>query len=149
MIDRDDLDRLVPAAVPGPGPNRAKITMIMEEFWRQQAIVPSMIDGRGDLLCALSGVQNAAQMLYDVFVESNQPLPPMGVKQFSRRLTRDQRRVLEALPSVGPDRELLIIAHAAVRRAMADAGRRAGERVGARYPQRLADAVTAHLTDSL
>ena len=149
VIDCDDLDRRVPAVEPGPGPNPEKITKIIEEFWRQQAIFPAMVDGRGDLLCALSGVHNAGQMLYDVFVECNQPLPPMGVKQFSRRLTRDQRRVLQALPAVGPDRELLIIADAAVRRAMADAGRRAAERVGARYPRRLADAVTAHLADSL
>ncbi|QDP97358.1 nucleotidyltransferase domain-containing protein [Microlunatus elymi] len=147
VIDRDDLDRLVPLPAPGPGPNPDKITMIIEEFWRQQAIFPAMVDGRGDLLCALTGVQNAAQMLYDVFVESNQPLPPMGVKQFSRRLTEDQRRVLEELPAVGPDRELLIIADAAVRRAMADAGRDAAERVGARYPERLADAVTGQLGD--
>src|SRR5699024_10261887 len=98
VIDHDNLSARVPEASPGPGPDVERIAMIIEEFWRIQSIFPAMIDGRGDLLCAQSGIRTGTQMLYDTFVECNQPLPPMGVKQFSARLTDAQVTVLESLP---------------------------------------------------
>lgn len=78
VLDRDGLDAEVPPVRVGPGPNAGRITAIITEFWRQQAILPMMLDVRRDLLGALLGVQQARQMLYDVFVESNQPLPATG-----------------------------------------------------------------------
>lgn len=141
VIDRDGLDRLVAEPEPGSGPDPDLITGMITEFWRQQAIFPAMLDGRRDLLVALAGVHTAGQLLYDVFVESNQPLPPMGVKHFRSRLTREQYRILQELPAVSADRLLLIIADTAVRRAMQTAGRAAAERVGAQYPDELAQTV--------
>lgn len=148
VIDRDRLSDQVPTPAKRPGPDPAKITGTIEEFWRVQSIFPAMINGRDDLLCALSGVQLSGQLLYDVFVEANQPLPPMGVKQFSARLTPEQRDVLMALPAAGADRRTLINADVAVCAAMDAAGRAEAERVGAIYPDRLAAAVSRHLEDS-
>lgn len=145
VLDRDGLDDQVPSAHPGPAPDPDKITMIITEFWRQQAIFPAMIDGRQDLLSALMGIENAWRLLYDVFVESNQPLPPMGVKQVSSRLTAEQIAVLSGLPAVGADRAELITANRAVRAAMDTAGRSAAVRAGATYPDRIAAMVSAHL----
>lgn len=145
VLDRDGLDDRVPAADRGRSPDADKITMIITEFWRQQAIFPAMLDGRQDLLSALLGIENAWQMLYDVFVESNQPLPPMGLKQVSSKLDADQVAVLSGLPSVGADRDELITANRAVRSAMDTAGRSAAERVGAAYPARVAALIGAHL----
>ena len=150
VIDRDGLDRMVPEPEPGPGPDRSKITAMITEFWRIQANFPAMINGRKDLLCANVGVHGSAQMLYDLFVETNQPLPPMGVKQFTSRLQPDQAEVLLGLPVCAPgDRRLLIEADLAVCEAMATAGRAAAERVGADYPERIAAAVQAHLHTTL
>jgi hypothetical protein len=45
------------------------------------------------------GVQNVHLMLYQLFVEANQPLPAMGVKQWSAKLTSRQRQVCASLPA--------------------------------------------------
>lgn len=149
VIDRDGLDDRVPARVDGPGPDPDKITGIISEFWRIQAIFPFMINDRKDLLVARSGVNASAQLLYDVFVEANQPLPPMGVKQFSSRLTADQRIVLESVPAFGCDAESMITADLWVTDAMATHGRAAAEQVGAEYPEALDTAVRQFLDRSL
>lgn len=145
VLDRDGLDGVIPERVDGPGPDPDKIIGIISEFWRIQAIFPFMINERKDLLVARSGVELSSQLLYDVFVETNQPLPPMGVKQFSRRLTGEQRSVLEAIPPCSADRNSLIIADLWVCDAMATHGRAAAERVGAEYPTKLANAVREFL----
>lgn len=145
VLDRDGLDVRVPSAPPGRGPDARRITAIITEFWRQQAILPMVLDVRGDLLCALLGVQQAWQMLYDVFVESNQPLPPTGVELVSAKLRPEQLAVLLEMPPVRPDRDLLINADAAIRAAMDTAGRVAAERVDALYPDHLAEKVSREL----
>jgi len=141
VFDRDGLDAGIPARVDGPGPDPDRIAMIISEFWRVQAIFPFMIDKRKDVLAAQSGVELSARLLYDLFVECNQPLPPMGVKQFSSRLTDDQRQVLESIPAYGADRASLITADRWICGAMARHGRAAAERAGADYPTALATAV--------
>src|SRR5699024_6092148 len=115
-----------------------------EAFWRIQSIFPAMLDGRRDLLCAQSGVRIGTQLLYDLFVESNQPLPPMGVKQFTARLTAGQAEALRSLPDAPADREKLIMATRALCVAMATLGRDAAARTGASYPEALATAVERH-----
>jgi len=54
---------------------------------------------RRDWLLGVVGVQNVHMMLYQLFVEANQPLPPMGIKQWSAKLTARQRQVCAALPA--------------------------------------------------
>lgn len=145
ILDRDGIDAHVPSASPGDGPDAGRITGIITEFWRQQAMFPMMLDVRRDLLCALIGVQTAWQMLYDVFVESNQPLPATGVKLVSAKLRPEQLAVLLALPPARPDRDLLVAADGAIRIAMDTAGRAAAVRVGAVYPDHLARMVSSEL----
>lgn len=145
VFDRDGLDDRVPAPEPRPGPDRARMTAIAEEFWRVQAIFPVMVEGRRDLLCAQSGLHISTQMLIDLFIESNQPQPLGGVKHFASRLTAEQRAALESVPQYGPDRGRLVPAARALTTAMDTAGRAAAERVGADYPDRLATAVMTAL----
>ncbi|GAB3924697.1 hypothetical protein GCM10011575_04060 [Microlunatus endophyticus] len=145
VIDRDGLDAQIPAPVDGPGPDVDKIAGLLAEFWRVQAISAPMINGRKDLLAARSGIDLSIQMLYELFVETNQPLPPMGVKQFNARLTAAQRALLESFPPYGADVRSLTIAGRAVVDAMQTHGRAASERVGAVYPEELATAVRAEL----
>ncbi|MBO0811977.1 MAG: nucleotidyltransferase domain-containing protein [Microlunatus sp.] len=145
IIDRDGLDALLPAPVGGPGPDRDRIEVIISEFWRVQAIFPFMINGRQDLLAARSGVELAARLLYDLFVQTNQPQPPMGAKQFSSRLTSGQRELLESLPAFGADPTSLIEADLWLADAMASGGRAAAEQAGADYPDLLATTVRQQL----
>lgn len=97
-------------ADPQPGPDHAKLAGLTEEFLRQQANFPAAVVAREDWLLGVVGVQNAHLMLYELFVESNQPLPPMGVKQWSAKLTRRQLRVCTQLPVPAPDRDSVVTA---------------------------------------
>jgi hypothetical protein len=149
VFDRDGLDAAVPAPEPIPGPNPAKLVGIVEEFFRILAISPFMLDQRRDYLVVLEGVHTLRQMLYDVFVESNQPLPPMGIKQWSAKLTPQQREIMHALPAATPDRDSLVSAMRTVVEAMRTAGRRAAVSCGCRWPGRLEDEVMRFFNEAL
>jgi hypothetical protein len=149
VIDRDGLNQRIPQPVTGPGPDRGKINNLLTEFWRVQAISPAMINGRKDLLVARSGADLSTRLLLDLFVETNQPLPPMGAKRFNSQLTEEQRSILEAVPAYGADPESLVAATLWLCDAMGTHGRAAAERVGADYPEDLAGAVQDYLARTL
>ncbi len=47
-------------------------------------------------------VQQVQLFLYELFAESNKPMPPTGPKQWSFKLTPRQRQLLEGLPVAAP-----------------------------------------------
>jgi hypothetical protein len=83
IFDRDGLDAAVPAPEPPPGPNLDRRRSTVEEFFRVEAVVPVMLNQRRGYLAAVNGVQSLQLMLYNVFVECNQPQPPMRIKQWT------------------------------------------------------------------
>ncbi len=83
-------------------------------------------------------------MLYQLFVETNQPLPPMGVKQWSSKLTPAQRSLLQALAPPTADRGSVLSAMVSVRAAFRTSGRSAAEAGGLVWPTEGDDAVTAY-----
>lgn len=141
VFDRDGLDATVPAPEPMPGPDTGRLRRLVEEFFRIEAISPPMLNQRRDYLLVADGVHLMQRMLYDVFVECNQPQPPMGVKQWSTRLTLGQRQILTALPVPSPERDSIIAAHRAVVHAMRTAGRAAVTACGCQWPAELDDGV--------
>lgn len=149
VFDRDGLDAKVPAPKEIPGPDAEKLTAICEEFLRIQAITPFMLNERRDFLCVVTGLETLHKMLYDVFVEANQPLPPMGVKQFTARLTGEQAAVLTALPRAAATYESLVPAMRAAVEAFRTHGRRAAETAGAIWPTALDDGVQAFFDGAL
>ncbi len=78
---------------------------------------------RQDWLLGVVGVQNIQFLLYQLFVESNQPLPPMGVKQWSAKLTAGQRAVCAGLPAPAASREAVLSAMRAAAAAFRQAAR--------------------------
>jgi hypothetical protein len=102
------------------GPDAARLLGITEEFLRQQAIFPAAVVARQDWLLGVQGVQGVHVLLYELFVEANRPLPRMGVKQWSAKLTQPQRDCLAALPAPtaepGSVRDAMHAASAAFRR---------------------------------
>lgn len=84
----------MPEPEPTSGPDPAKLLAIVEELFRILAISPLMLNQRRDYLVVEDGVHALRRMLYDVFVESNQPLPPMGIKPWSAKLTAETMRGL-------------------------------------------------------
>ncbi len=72
------------------------------------AIFPAAVVARQDRLLGVVGVQGAQLLLYELFVEANQPLPPMGVKQWSAKLTPRQRQICASLPAPTPSRAVVL-----------------------------------------
>ena len=104
---------------------------------------------RADWLLGVTAVHNVQLMLYQLLVESNQPLPPMGVKQWSARLTAAQREICAGLPPPAADRASVLTAM----RAAADAFRLAAAQIlataGAPWPAELERAVQRYLASEL
>ena len=111
-------DRAAPAAGPdvpsgpstsrGPGPDPGRLAGLVEEFLRQQANFPSAVVAREDWLLGVVAIEQVHMMLYQLFVEANQPLPPLGMKQWSAKLTADQQECLRGLPVPPAEREPVI-----------------------------------------
>lgn len=141
VFDRDGFT--IPAPAESNGPDPAKMRDLVEEFFRQQAMYPAAVVGRKDWLLGVEGVHNARLMLYQLFVEANQPLPPMGVKQWTAKLTEPQRKTLESLPVPAPNAESVATAMRATRQAFYKAGT---EILGADWPTDLQKAVDVLLS---
>ena len=139
VFDRDGLDARLPEAVPGPGPSATTIAALVEEQLRQAGMFDVSVT-RGDTLLAIEAIYHARHLLYQLFVEANAPLPPMGVKRWSDKLTDEQRAVLEALPTGGRDMAELTAAHDQVVRVFVEQARPICERVGAPWPHALEQA---------
>lgn len=132
-----------PAGAPA-GPDPARLAEITEEFLRQQAIFPAAVVARGDWLLGVVGTEGVHLMLYQLFVEANQPLPAMGVKQWSAKLTPAQRACLQALPPPAARRDAVL---QAMRAAAAEFRVQAREILGAHqvpWPDALDAAVMAY-----
>ncbi|NHN55966.1 nucleotidyltransferase domain-containing protein [Calidifontibacter sp. DB0510] len=137
-------DTPVPDAPSDPGPDRDLMEWQVTDFLRQQAIFPAAIVAREDWLLGRVGVQNVHRMLYLIFVEANRPLPAMGVKQWSAKLTPAQAELLAALPLPSADRDSVIAAMRAAREAMLTHGRAAYESAGGSWPAEAADAIEGY-----
>jgi hypothetical protein len=149
VFDRDGLDAAVPAPEPPPGPNLDRLRSTVEEFFRVEAIVPVMLNQRRDYLAAVNGVQSLQLMLYNVFVECNQPQPPMGIKQWTARLTPEQRQVLTALPVAAPEHDSIAVGLRATGNAMRIPGRAAVTACGGTWPVDLDEGVQRFVDQSV
>jgi predicted nucleotidyltransferase len=104
VLDKDGIASRAAAAPPKPvvppeGPDPARLAEMVAEFFRHMTIFPAAVVARADWLLGVVGVQGAQLMLYELFVEANQPLAPMGVKQWSAKLTSEQRDICAGLPA--------------------------------------------------
>ena len=103
VFDKDGLSGLIPPPA-DPPPDTAVIAYLIEETLRQAANFPTVIV-RDDWLMGVIAVQQVQLFLYQLFAESNKPMPPTGPKQWSFKLTPRQRQVLQSLPTAAPGPE--------------------------------------------
>jgi Nucleotidyltransferase domain len=143
VLERDDLE-LPPPSNDERGPDVGRMQAIVTEVLRQSAIFPAAVVAREDWLLGQVAVHNYQRMLYDLLVEANQPLPAMGVKQWSRRLTPLQRELLAGLPTPSADRASVTSAVGAVRDAISTHGRAALESAGGTWPSEVEETLTAY-----
>ena len=64
VLDRDGLDRGIPAPQAGEGPDLDRMSFLVEEFYRMFASFPPAVLARKDWLLGVVGVQANRQMLY-------------------------------------------------------------------------------------
>jgi hypothetical protein len=88
-------------------------------------------------------------MLYQLFVESNQPMPPMGVKQWSAKLTPAQRECCAELPPPRAEHQSVLDAMRAAASAFRSQARRILAEHGAPWPSELDEAVIAYQASEL
>jgi hypothetical protein len=143
VFDRDGLDALVPTPN-GSGPSVDRVNGLVEEFFRDYGMFPVVLE-REDWLLGLEAIHLYRGMLYQLFVEMNAPLPPMGMKQWSAKLTPQQRAVLEVLPTGTATRESVTDAHRTTARAFVHHARLAVEKLGGQWPDELEAATVAYL----
>jgi Streptomycin adenylyltransferase len=143
VLDRDGLDAQVPTPADRPPPDPDRIAHLVEEFYRLLAMFVPVVVLRQDWLLGMAGVQGNRQALYELFVEANQPLPPMGVKQWSSKLTPAQRTVLEDLPAIDARLDSLVTAMWATAEAWRTHGRATVQGLGMPWPSTLAETVQA------
>jgi hypothetical protein len=141
VLDRDGLE--IPEPEPLAGPDARVLGELVTEFLRQSAIFPAAVLPREDWLLGQESVTSYRTLLYRLFVEANRPLPPMGVKQWSSRLSPEQREVLSALPLPSADRDSVVACIALARRALRSHGRSAVEAAGGTWPVDLDRALAA------
>lgn len=98
-----------------------------------------MLDQRLDPLVVLEGAHTLRQLLYEVFVEWNQLLASMGTRQWSAKLTLEQRQLMLVLPAATLDRASLASAFNAVVDAMRTTCRCSAVSCGCEWPYRLDD----------
>lgn len=145
VFDRDDLDAIVPTTELNPGPSAGTVAHLVEEFFRDYGTFDVVVV-REDWLLGIEACNLVRGLLYQVFIEANAPLPMMGVKRWSDRLTDDQRAVLEGLPGVTADRESVMAAHEATAAAFVAAARPVCAMLGVPWPTELEQATRRHLT---
>jgi hypothetical protein len=143
VFDRDGLTDRVPPPEPGPGPSAEAVRGLITEYFRISAVETILV--RDDWLLAREHVHAVASLVYRLFVEANAPLPPMGVKQWSTRLTPDQRAALASLPTDATDADGLRAAHRAVAAVFLPNAEVLARRLGVPWPHDLEAAAAAHL----
>ena len=144
VFDRDGLDQMIPAPEPGAGLSAERVAGLIEEFFRDYGMFP-VVTEREDWLLGQEGVHFVRGLLYQLFVEENAPLPMMGIKRWSTKLTPEQRAVLTSLPAAAPNRESVMTAHHAVGEAFLVHARRVCDRLGVVWPAELEAATVDYL----
>ena len=120
---------------------------LIQEFFRIS--FPEVIVQRDDWLLAREHIHVLSSLLYRLLVESNAPLPPMGVKQWSAKLTPAQVDALAHLPTDARNVDELRDAHVAIAALFVPNAEVLAERLGVAWPGELEAAATAHVREVL
>lgn len=147
VLDKDDLHGQVPAPAPGSGPSADVVSSLITEYFRISAVETILV--RDDWLLAREHLHVVSSLIYRLFVEANAPLPTMGIKQWSAKLTAPQRSEMLALPSAASDVEILRRAHLASAALFVTNAEAMADRLGIGWPTALEAAARAHLRHHL
>lgn len=143
VFDRDGLDGQVPRLSSGVGPSPSTVEALITEYFRVNAVETILV--RDDWLLAREHLHLVTSLIYRLLVEANAPLPPMGVKQWSTKLTPEQSALLLSLPSDCSNLDELREAHSQLAAAFVSNASRLAEQLNIPWPDDLEAAAAAHL----
>ncbi len=146
IFDRDGLTARVPKPR-DPDANPEILRYCIEETLRQAANFPIVLI-RHDWLMGVVAVQQIHLLLYELFSEANKPMPPTGPKQWSHKLTSEQRVALENLPVPQAEPRSIIAARRVALRFFEEQASAIAQRHGVIWPSALAAAVHAYMKRS-
>jgi hypothetical protein len=146
VFDRDNLTAHVPKPN-DPDPNPEVLRYCIEETLRQAANFPIVLI-RQDWLLGVVAVQQIHLFLYELFSEANKPMPATGPKQWSYKLTAEQRKALERLPVPQAERTSIIAARQAALRLFEERASAVALLHRVVWPSELAVAVHAYMKRS-
>lgn len=136
VFEREPFAAVAPAPDPPAGPNPAAIQWLVDRFLRDVAMT-EVLTTRDDWLLGIESVNHVRLVLYQLFVEANQPLPPYGMKGWSAKLTPEQRTSLESLPPAAATRDSVLGAKRATLDLFLAQAPRIAEAAGVRWPEAL------------
>ncbi len=143
VFDRDQLSDLVPISQPGVGPSASTVEGLITEYFRINAVETILV--RDDWLLAREHVHVISTLIYRLLSEANAPLPPMGVKQWSTKLTPEQAAAMSSLPTGCSDLASLRDAHQRLATLFVSNADELADRLDIDWPQQLEDAASMHL----
>lgn len=147
VFDHDGLTSLLPPEnTQGPSP---VVVAELVDHWFHFSAMLEVILWREDWLLADQHLRFIGDLLYKLYVQSNHPLPPTGMKRWSQKLTDQQRRVLEELPTSARTAEELLSGQRAIAERFLTAARPLAQRLGVEWPVALEEAATRHLREDL
>lgn len=148
VFDKDDLSKFIPEPEPVPGPSSEQIEFLITEALRIHGLLTVVVD-REDWLLGVEGIHTLRLLLYQLFVESNAPLPRLGLKQWSAKLSKGQRDVLESMPTGQPNKDDVVQGHVELIDTFTTHARQIASDLKVMWPDRLERATYAHLHERL
>lgn len=109
LFDRDGLAERVPPPPPAPATSPEKLQALAQRFHAAASVARV-----ADELLMLQAIWCLRWLLYDAYVETNRPLPPLGLKQWSAKLTDAQRETFAGLPTSGDPAPIIAALEAAL-----------------------------------
>ncbi|WP_271301170.1 hypothetical protein [Sphingomonas sp. CV7422] len=139
LIDHAGLYDRLAAHRDWPGPDRARIAFLIDEFLRVLGLLPVVLGRRG-YLAARAGLEMQRMALFQLLSEAVERADTGGMLAWSRRLPPDQLALLERLPQADLSEASLIEAYRAVASAFLPHARTSlGRPPSRRGPERICD----------
>lgn len=147
VFDRDGLTAQLPGGEAPPGPSPDAVGGLIREYFRISAVETILV--RDDWLLAREHLHLVHSLTYRLFVEANAPLPAMGVKQWSTKLTPAQRTALSSLPTDAADLEEFRGAQLATADVFLTNAEVLARRLQVEWPDELEAAAAQHLREQM
>lgn len=144
LIDPDDLFSALNRVSPTRQPDRDRVANAIREFIRVLGLL-HVVDGRGEYYTAVSGAGLLRDHLLTIMVEDRAEPHGGGALRLSRRISKDDMRILNALPYPRPVRDEVVDAHLAIARVFFPRARVLASRLGIAWPEAFERATLAKL----